>query len=335
MTLFKQEKLRLTAVPDLHKPIWNHTAGEVLRIEGGALLDLATSLDEKFDKAIDLLLNTEGKVIITGIGKSGHIARKFAATLASTGTPSFFIHPGEASHGDLGMISKNDVIIALSNSGNTKELSDIIVYSRRFSIPLIGVTRCAESELARNSDISLTLPANPEACPHGLAPTTSTTMMLALGDAIAVTLLRQREFTPHQFKLYHPGGILGSRLKYVKDLMHTGDSIPLVTPDTKLDNVILVITSKCLGCVGVIKDDKLVGVITDGDLRRNMRKDLLNLFAGQIMSPNPRTIRSEALAAEALAKMNTQEVTSLFVADDNEAPVGIVHIHDCLRYGIK
>lgn len=308
---------------------------QVLQAEAQALFDLAGSLDGTFDRAIDLLLGIEGKVVLTGIGKSGHVATKVAATLASTGTPSFFVHPGEASHGDLGMINALDAVIALSNSGKTRELADIIVFTRRFSIPLIGITSNAGSELAKRSDIALVLPACPEACPMGLAPTTSTTMMLALGDAIAVSLLERRGFSPHQFRLFHPGGSLGARLLCVKDLMHTGDDVPLVDVGTPVMEAILIITAKSFGCAGVLQDGKLVGIITDGDLRRNFDSGLANATAGQIMSNSPKVIDPGSLAEEALARMNKHKVTSLFVVNDKGFPVGIIHVHDCLRSGIK
>ena len=313
----------------------NTIALRVLREEAQSLLDLAASLDEAFDAAIDLLLGTEGKVVLTGIGKSGHIARKIAATLASTGTPSFFVHPGEASHGDLGMINALDAVIALSNSGKTKELADTIVFTRRFSIPLIGITRDPDSELAQRSDIALVLPASPEACPMGLAPTTSSTMMLALGDAIAVALLERRGFMPHQFKLFHPGGSLGSKLLCVKDIMHTGEDMPVISPDTPILEAILIIAAKSMGCAGVLQDGKLAGVITDGDLRRNLDHGLPDMTAGEIMSRSPKTIGPKALVEEAVARMNKHKITSLFVVNEQGCPVGIVHLHDCLRVGVK
>lgn len=318
-----------TAVPDRDIA----SAVRVLRMEANALTALAAGLDGAFTRTLDTLAAITGRVVVTGMGKSGHVARKIAATLASTGTPAFFVHPGEASHGDLGMIARTDAVIALSNSGETHELSDVIAYTRRFAIPLIGVTRRAGSSLAEQSDVALVLPSAPEACPLGLAPTTSTTMMLALGDALAVALLERRGFTASDFKELHPGGQLGRALLKVTDVMHKGSDMPLCGLDTSLSEVILEMTAKRLGCVGVLDDaGALVGVITDGDLRRHLKAELLAERADSIMSPRPKTIRPKALVVEALREMNAKQITSLFVIEADR-PLGVVHIHDCLRAG--
>lgn len=306
----------------------------VLRFEAEGILALARALDGGMAKAIDILGRVSGRVVVTGMGKSGHIARKIAATLASTGTPALFVHPAEASHGDLGMITQNDAVIALSNSGATPELADIVAYTRRFAIPLIGLTSRGDSALAEAADVAIILPNAAEACPMGLAPTTSTTMMLALGDALAIALLERRGFSPTEFRLLHPGGHLGRRLLRVDDIMHRGDRIPLVGPDTPMGEAILEMTAKSFGCVGIVDaTGRLSGIITDGDLRRHMDSDLLSLSAGAVMTPKPKVIRPQALAAEALGLMNDLTITSLFVTED-ERPVGLVHMHDCLRAGI-
>ncbi|WP_377808190.1 SIS domain-containing protein [Azospirillum sp. A29] len=308
-------------------------ATRVLRTEADALLALAGSLDGKFLRALDILQGIEGRVIVTGMGKSGHVARKIAATMASTGTPAFFVHPGEASHGDLGMIAKIDAVVALSNSGETHELADIIAYTRRFGIPLIGMTRRAASALAEQSDVALVIPPEPEACPLGLAPTTSTTMMLALGDALAVALLERRGFSAADFREFHPGGQLGRALLKVTDIMHKGEDLPLCRLDSPLSDVIFEMTAKRLGCVGVTDDaGALVGIITDGDLRRHLTPELLAERADSIMSPRPKTIRPKALIVEALREMNDKKITTLFVIEADR-PLGIVHIHDVLRAG--
>lgn len=311
------------------------TAAEVLRIEAGALTALAGALDSSFARALDLIIGATGRVVVTGIGKSGHVAHKVAATLASTGTPAFFIHPSEASHGDLGMMTKGDVVMALSNSGNTAELADIVAYAKRFHIPLIGITSRAPSALAEQSDVMLLLPEAKEACPYGLAPTTSTTLMLALGDAIAIALLRRRGFTRDDYRVLHPGGALGRRLLKVADVMHTGDAVPLAGPEVPMGETILIMTAKSFGCIGIVDGSgRLIGIITDGDLRRHMADAILGKTAGEIMTLHPRTIRAGALAAEALGSMNENAITSLFVTDETGRPAGIVHIHDCLRAGV-
>ncbi len=308
-------------------------AVRVLRTEAEALVTLADSLDGAFIRALDLLHGIEGRVVVSGMGKSGHVARKIAATMASTGTPAFFVHPGEASHGDLGMIARIDAVIALSNSGETHELADIIAYTRRFGIPLIGMTRKAASSLAEQSDVALILPPVPEACPLGLAPTTSTTMMLALGDALAVALLERRGFSAADFREFHPGGQLGRALLKVTDIMHAGADLPLCRLDSPLSDVIFEMTAKRLGCVGVTDEaGALVGIITDGDVRRHLTPELLAERADSIMSPRPKTIRPKALIVEALREMNEKKITTLFVIEADR-PLGIVHIHDCLRAG--
>ena len=309
-------------------------ARRVLDMEAEGLRMLADSLDDSFDRAVTLLHAVTGRIIVTGMGKSGHVGRKIAATLASTGAPSFFVHPAEASHGDLGMVTKADAVLALSNSGDTAELSDIIAYTRRFEIPLIGVTRRAPSTLADQADVLLLLPSAPEACPLGLAPTTSTTMTLALGDALAVALLEARGFTAADFRQFHPGGKLGQSLILVTDVMHAGCDMPLCRLDAPLQEVILEMTGKRLGCVGVLDDDgKLAGVVTDGDLRRHLSHEMMSASAESLMSRRPKTIRPKALAAEALGEMNKRQITSLFVVDQGR-PLGVVHIHDCLRAGV-
>ena len=308
----------------------------VLQIEADGLLALQRTLDDSLERALDSLAGITGRVVVTGIGKSGHIARKIAATLASTGSPALYVHPAEASHGDLGMIAPGDAVIALSNSGGTAELADIVAYSRRFRIPLIAVTSRRDSVLANAADVALILPRATEACPMGLAPTTSTTMMLALGDALAIALLERRGFSPADFQVLHPGGQLGRRLLRVADVMHGRDEVPLVEPDLTTDQAILVMTSKRFGCVGIVDaHGRLIGIVTDGDLRRHMSPDLLRRKVGTIMTPNPKSIRPDALAAEALAEMNITDrpVTSLFVVDGGR-PVGIVHVHDLLRAGV-
>jgi arabinose-5-phosphate isomerase len=308
-------------------------ARRVLRMEADALLALERGLDDRVEKAIGILLATGGRVIVTGMGKSGHIARKIAATFASTGTPAQFVHPGEASHGDLGMITAADSVVALSNSGETTELGDIVAHTRRHGIPLIAITRGATSSLAEAADLVLPLPAAPEACSLGLAPTTSTTMMLALGDALAVALLERRGFSSSDFFDLHPGGQLGRMLLKVEEIMHGGDDLPLCREDQSMSEVILEMTAKRLGCVGLVdREGRLAGIITDGDLRRHMRPDLLGEPASSVMSRHPKSIRPKALVAEALREMNEKRITSLVVVDGDRL-VGIVHVHDCLHTG--
>jgi arabinose-5-phosphate isomerase len=309
----------------------------VLGLEADGIREITKLVDAKFSQALDLLEAATGRIIVTGMGKSGYVARKIAATLASTGAPANYVHPGEASHGDLGMITSNDAVIALSNSGGTAELSDILEYTKRFSIPLIAITGKEESALANAADVTLLLPAVPEACPMGLAPTTSTTTSMAWGDAIAVALLQRKTFSAEDYSVLHPGGRLGASLRYVSELMHTGDEIPLCTSDLHMSDAILLMTSKQFGCLGVTDvEGKLIGIITDGDLRRHMDSNLLGRPAGEIMTPDPLTIRPQALAVEALALMNdpSRPITSLYVVEEY-SPVGIVHIHDLLRAGVR
>lgn len=307
---------------------------EVLQVEIEGLQALSDAMDEKFIAAVELIAGIKGRLIISGMGKSGHVARKIAATMASTGTPAYFVHPGEASHGDLGMIAPQDAMLLLSNSGETAELRDMIAYGARFNIPMIAMVRRATSMLVEAADVALVLPDTPEASATG-APTTSTTMMLALGDAIAAALLERKGFTAEDFQTFHPGGKLGQRFIKVKDLMHAGDELPVVAQDMPMQNVLLEMTSKSFGCVGVVDDrNRLGGIITDGDLRRHMESGLLSMDAGQVMTASPMTIRSSSLAGEALKIMNEAKITTLFVCDENSQPEGIIHIHDCLRAGI-
>jgi arabinose-5-phosphate isomerase len=310
-------------------------ARRVLRAEIAGLEALTDGLDVRFAEAVDLLAATKGRVTVTGMGKSGHIGHKIAATFASTGTPAQFVHPAEASHGDLGMIALGDAVLALSNSGDTSELSDIVAHSRRFRIPLVAMTRREGSALAEAADIALVLPASEEACPMGLAPTTSTTMMLALGDALAMAVLERKGFSTTDFQRLHPGGQIGRQLLTVNDLMHRGDAMPLVALGTGMADAILVMTTKTFGCVGVTDaSGKLVGIITDGALRRHMGDTLLRSSVDKVMTKQPKTIRPRALAAEALGVMNRQSITSLFAVDAERRPLGIVRIHDCLGVGI-
>ncbi len=312
-------------------------ARAVLRTEAAGLHALASGLDSNFHRAVDLLAGATGRVVVSGMGKSGHVARKIAATLASTGTPALFVHPAEASHGDLGMIVPGDAVLGLSNSGETVELADLVAHSRRFALPLVAITARANSALALAADVALTLPDAAEACPMGLAPTTSTTMQMALGDALAVALLTRRGFTEADFHQFHPGGRLGTRLRRVRDVMHTGDDVPLALPDTVMDRALLLITEKRFGCLGVVDPTgRLTGIVTDGDLRRAMGPDLLSRRVADIMTRSPRTIAPDALAVEALHVMNAVErpITTLFVVDQDGRPLGILHIHDLLRAGI-
>jgi arabinose-5-phosphate isomerase len=309
----------------------------VLGTEAAGLRALAAGLDETFTRAVETLAGATGRVVVSGMGKSGHVARKIAATLASTGTPALFVHPAEASHGDLGMIVAGDVVLALSNSGETAELADLVAHAKRFGLKLIGITARGGSALASAADVALLLPAAAEACPMGLAPTTSTTMQMALGDALAVALLTRRGFTAAEFSQFHPGGRLGARLRRVRELMHVGEAVPLATPDTKMDRALLLITEKHFGCLGVTgADGRLLGIITDGDLRRAMGPDLLERRAGEVMTTSPRIIGPEALVGEALHVMNSRErpITALFVVDAAGRPIGILHVHDLLRAGI-
>lgn len=301
-----------------------------------ALRVLEKELGGSLSKALDLMQNAKGRVIVTGMGKSGHIGRKIAATLASTGTPSFFVHPAEASHGDLGMFTEDDVVLAISNGGESRELSDVLVYCKRYGIPLIAMTKNPDSSLGKAGDVLLKLPDNGEACPLGLAPTSSTTSTLVLGDALAVCLIERKGFTKTDYKKRHPGGKLGAILQKVSDLMHTGAEVPLVNENASMQEALLTMTSKMLGCVGIQNGSgELIGIITDGDLRRCMSPDILTRKASSVMTKNPKVIAPDVLAAEALNTMNNtgNGITQLFVTQDKK-PVGIIHIHDCLRVGV-
>lgn len=312
------------------------TARRVIRTEADALTQLADSLDATFRSAVDLILRAQGRIIVSGIGKSGHIARKIAATLASTGTPAHFVHPAEASHGDLGMVTRGDVVLAISNSGEAPELANLIAYTQRFNIPLIGLTSRSDSSLAAQSDIILLMPRLPEACGTGVVPTTSTTMTLALGDALAVALMEHRDFSADNFRDFHPGGKLGAQLARVGDLMHTGAAVPLVSKTAPMSDTLLTISQKGFGVTGVLDSaGTLAGIVTDGDLRRNMA-GLLDLTAGEVMTQGPRTIVPSALAEEAVNIMNDRKITCLFVVDaaGKNTVEGFLHIHDCLRAGI-
>lgn len=317
------------------KKSYIQSAIQTIQTEIAGLESLFDCFNENYEAAIELILHCKGRIIISGMGKSGHIGNKIAATLASTGTPSFFIHPGEASHGDLGMISQEDVVILLSNSGETKELRDIIFYCRRFEIPIIAMVRNADSELVKSSTIAFVLSKIPEANQVN-APTTSTTMMLALGDAIAVSLIDARGFNKEDFGVFHPGGKLGAAFTRVKDIMRKDNhEIPSVKKDTFMSQALIEITSKHLGCTGVVNDhNELIGIITDGDLRRGLEHDLLNKTAQEIMTHNPTTIKEDLLAVDAIALMNKKSITNLFVVDDNHHIKGVLHIHDCLKSGI-
>jgi arabinose-5-phosphate isomerase len=291
-------------------------------------------LAEPFAEAVRLIKEARGRVIVSGIGKSGHVGQKIAATFASTGTPAFFVHPSEASHGDLGMIAPDDVVLAISWSGETVELKNIITYSRRYKVPLISISSRADSALSLQSDVVLELPRAKEACPHGLAPTTSTTMQLAIGDCLAIALLEAKGFTAQEFKAFHPGGSLGASLKFVSDIMHKEDQLPLARETEPMSQALVTMTAKSFGCLGVVDGDgKLVGVLTDGDLRRHMGADLLKSRAGDIMTRSPKTIQPEMLASAALELINASRITALFVIEEGR-PVGIVHVHDLLRAGV-
>jgi arabinose-5-phosphate isomerase len=295
---------------------------------------LQNGLSEAFARAVELVSAIRGRVIVTGVGKSGHIGAKIAATLASTGTPAFFVHPAEANHGDLGMIARDDAIIAMSWSGESAELKSIVAYSRRFSIPLIAVTSGETSALAREADVVLTLPRVPEACPHGLAPTTSTLLQLVIGDALAVALLEAREFTPDQFRTFHPGGQLGASLMKVREIMHGGDSVPLAPLGSALREAIVTLSKKRFGCVCIVDDDgRLAGIITDGDLARNLDRNLGGLVVDDIMTRTPKTVDPDSLSGEAIAILDENRISALVVVEDGK-PVGIVHFHDLLRIGV-
>ena len=310
-------------------------AKRVLSNESNAIKQLAKSLGKNYIDAIDKLDNVKGRVIFTGIGKSGHVARKMASTFSSTGVPSYFVHPSEASHGDLGIIDNSDAVVVISNSGETPEISDLVEYTKRHKIPLITITSNLDSLIAEQSDIALLLPKVKEACPMGLAPTTTTTMTMALGDAMAINLMTRRNFSANDFKLRHPGGKLGKQLLKVSDIMHKEDEVPVTKKDSLMSDVIIQMTTKSFGCVAVLDERQLLaGIITDGDLRRHMSDKLLQQLAEDVMTPGPKSIRPIALASEAVAVMNELEITNLFVTE-KKSVVGIIHIHDCLRAGIE
>ncbi|ESY07683.1 KpsF/GutQ [Mesorhizobium sp. LNJC399B00] len=294
---------------------------------------LENELAEPFASAVDMVSRINGRVIVTGVGKSGHIGTKIAASLASTGTPAFFVHPAEANHGDLGMIARDDAIIAMSWSGESKELMGIVAYSRRFSIPLIAITAGAASALARAADVVVLLPSAPEACPHGLAPTTSTLLQLVVGDALAIALLEARGFTPDHFRTFHPGGQLGANLTQIHEIMHVGDRLPLVSSGTGMREAILELSNKGFGCVAIATaDGALVGIITDGDIRRHIGSNLMEMSVDQVMTKKPKTATPDTLVATALQIINNSAITSLMVVEGRRL-VGLVHLHDLLRIG--
>ena len=312
------------------------TARQVVADEARALGVLAEGLDEHFADAVQLILQATGRIIISGIGKSGHIGHKIAATLASTGTPAYFVHSAEASHGDLGMVSKGDIVLAISNSGEAPELANLLAFTRRFGIPLIGLSSKPESTLMKQADVHLLIPSLGEACGFGMVPSISTTLTLAMGDALAIALMKYRDFKPEDFRAFHPGGKLGTRLSTVRDLMHSGSALPLVSMDSPMGDVLIEISQKGFGVAGV--DDgngNLIGIITDGDLRRHM-DGLLENSAAQVMTENPTSIAPNALAEEAVAIMNDRKITSLFVIEPEASgqALGLIHIHDCLRVGL-
>jgi arabinose-5-phosphate isomerase len=315
------------------------SALRTLEAEGSGVAAIAAALQgplgSAFTAVVELILAAKGRVIVTGLGKSGHIARKIAATLASTGTPAFFVHSAEASHGDLGMITADDVIVALSWSGEQPEMKNLITYAKRFRIALIAMTATPESTLSQAANVALTLPRAREACPHNLAPTTSSLMMLALGDSLAIALLEGRGFTSVDFSVLHPGGKLGAMLKYTRDLMHTGDAVPLRPLGTPMSDALVEMTSKGFGCVGIVDGrGHIVGIVTDGDLRRHItRPDLMTALVDDVMTKNPKTIGRDLLASEALEILNSSKITALIVTDAKK-PVGIVHLHDILRAGV-
>ena len=313
------------------------TARQVITDEAKALDALADALDSRFADAVELVLKAKGRVIVSGIGKSGHIEHKIAATLASTGTPAYFVHPAEASHGDLGMVSQDDVVLAISNSGEAPELANLLAFTRRFGIPLIGLSSRMDSTLMKEADVHLQIPAMGEACGFGMVPSISTTLTLAIGDALAIALMKHRDFRPENFRAFHPGGKLGARLSRVSDLMHGDDALPLVRQDTPMSDALIEISQKGFGVSGVINGDgMLIGIITDGDLRRHM-DGLLDKTAADVMTANPTTIASDSMAEEAVAIMNERKITCLFVVDPEAkdgVARGLLHIHDCLRVGL-
>ncbi|WP_288229455.1 KpsF/GutQ family sugar-phosphate isomerase [uncultured Desulfovibrio sp.] len=309
-------------------------AAAVLRQEAHALTLLARGLNAAFCEVVACLHGIKGRIAVTGMGKSGHVARKVAATLASTGSPAYFIHPGEASHGDLGMLASGDAVLAFSNSGNTAELSDIVLYAARRSIPLIGVTRNADSLLGKHATHILPLPLVPEADPLDCAPTTSTTLQMALGDALALTLMRRRGCSPEEFYRWHPGGSLGRKLLTVREIMHTGEDMPLLPASALMSDVLMLMTGKGFGVAGILDKNRLAGIITDGDLRRHMGPSLMAKKAKQVMHPDPVVVSEDTLAVAALRLMQENRITSLFIINEGK-PVGILNVHDCLRAGVE
>jgi arabinose-5-phosphate isomerase len=316
-------------------------ARRVLAAASEALKVLADTLDGDFTRAVDVMLAAQdhqrpGRVIVSGMGKSGHVARKIAATLSSTGTPAYFVHPAEASHGDMGAITRQDVLLLLSWGGETAELSDLITYAKRCGIPIIAIGANPDSTLIKAADVKLLLPHAPEACPMGLAPTTSTTMMLSLGDALAVALMERKGFSADQYRDFHPGGSLGRALIRVSDLMHSGESVPLARETTGMGDLLLIMASGRLGCVGIVDQaGALIGIVTDGDIRRHVASGIENRTAAEVMTSGPKIARPDQLAAEALALMTEKKITQLFVLAEGDAkPLGVIHIHDCLRAGL-
>jgi arabinose-5-phosphate isomerase len=337
-TASAKRRLRVVHAATAPGPDAALSAARTLDLESEGLQALRANLDQDlkqpFRTAVAMLAAARGRVIVTGIGKSGHVGQKIAATFASTGTPAFFVHAGEASHGDLGMITPNDAIVAISWSGESVELGNILTYSRRFKVPLIAITSRTDSALAKQSDVVLELPRAKEACPHGLAPTTSTTMQLAIGDCLAIALLEAKGFTAHDFKVFHPGGSLGANLKFVADVMHSGDRLPLVPEGKVMSEALVIMTQKTFGCLGVIDaKGRLVGMITDGDLRRHMGPELVKARVQDIMTRKPNTLAPDMLASAALERINSLKRTQMFVVERGK-PVGVVHVHDLLRAGV-
>jgi arabinose-5-phosphate isomerase len=319
---------------------WHLSATRALDIELAGLTAMRAAMDNglgaSLARAAETIARSKGKVIVSGMGKSGHIARKIASTLASTGTPAVFVHPAEASHGDLGMITPDDVVIMLSNSGESSELRDMLAYTRRFKVTLIAITAFETSTLGREADLVLAIPQAQEACPNGLAPTTSTLMQLALGDALAIALLEDKGFSARDFRNYHPGGKLGAQLKLARDLMHMGEALPLTRGDAPMSETLVIMTAKSFGCAGVLDAaGMLSGIVTDGDLRRNMRDGLLHANTADVMTTPPKAITGDMLAGEVLEFLNSSKITSVFVVDDAQKPIGLIHIHDLLRIGVS
>jgi arabinose-5-phosphate isomerase len=337
-TASAKRRLRVVHPATAPRPDAVLSAARTLDLESEGLQALRANLDQDlkqpFRTAVAMLAAAKGRVIVTGIGKSGHVGQKIAATFASTGTPAFFVHASEASHGDLGMITRDDAIVAISWSGESVELGNILTYSRRFKVPLIAITSRTDSALGKQSDVVLELPRAKEACPHGLAPTTSTTMQLAIGDCLAIALLEAKGFTAHDFRVFHPGGSLGANLKFVTDVMHSGDRLPLVPEGEVMSDALVIMTQKTLGCLGVIDaKGRLVGMITDGDLRRHMGPELLKARVQDIMTRKPNTLAPDVLASAALERINSLKRTQMFVVERGK-PIGVVHVHDLLRAGV-